>query len=87
LRHLSGASVEGLLAQHRHGRVQHTTRSSQLFFQLCMQGAPLAYTPFCDNNKEMEPYRFWKTGFWETHLQGKPYHISALYLIDLVRFR
>ena len=47
----------------------------------------MAYTPFCDNNKEMDPYRFWKTGFWESHLQGKPYHISALYLIDLVRLR
>jgi hypothetical protein len=51
------------------------------------QGAPYAYTPFCDTNKETEPYRFWKTGFWKTHLGDKPYHISALYLIDLVRFR
>jgi len=31
--------------------------------------------------------RFWKTGFWKQHLGDKPYHISALYLIDLVRFR
>lgn len=51
------------------------------------QGKPLAYTPFCDNNKDMEEYRFWKTGFWENHLAGRPYHISALYLIDLMRFR
>ncbi|WIA20770.1 hypothetical protein OEZ85_005134 [Tetradesmus obliquus] len=56
-------------------------------YNMDLKGAPLAYTPFCDNNKEMEPYRFWKQGFWEGHLQGKPYHISALYLIDLVRFR
>ena len=35
----------------------------------------------------MEEYRFWKTGFWENHLAGRPYHISALYLIDLMRFR
>eukprot|EP00882_Tetradesmus_deserticola_P014252 GHRQ01015150.1.p1 GENE.GHRQ01015150.1~~GHRQ01015150.1.p1 ORF type:complete len:663 (+),score=343.25 GHRQ01015150.1:862-2850(+) len=56
-------------------------------YNMDLKGAPLAYTPFCDNNKEMEPYRFWKTGFWDTHLQGMPYHISALYLIDLVRFR
>lgn len=52
-----------------------------------LQGAPLAYTPFCDNNKEMDEYRFWKGGFWRDHLQGKPYHISALYLVDLNRFR
>ena len=23
-----------------------------------LKGAPYAYTPFCDNNKEMEGYRF-----------------------------
>ena len=32
-------------------------------------------------------FRFWKGGFWKDHLRGKPYHISALYLIDLHRFR
>lgn len=51
------------------------------------QGAPLAYTPFCDNNREMEGFRFWKQGFWKDHLRGRPYHISALYVVDLVRFR
>lgn len=50
-------------------------------------GAPLAYTPFCDNNKEVEGYRFWKQGFWKTHLRGRPYHISALYVVDLRKFR
>lgn len=49
--------------------------------------APLAYTPFCDNNKEMDGFRFWRTGFWEQHLKGKPYHMSALYVVDLKRFR
>eukprot|EP00899_Mesostigma_viride_P007641 jgi/Mesvir1/16879/Mv15763-RA.1 len=52
-----------------------------------LQGRPLGYTPFCDNNKDMEGYRFWKQGFWKDHLQGKPYHISALYVVDLQRFR
>ncbi|KAL6776424.1 hypothetical protein ACKKBG_A21060 [Auxenochlorella protothecoides x Auxenochlorella symbiontica] len=52
-----------------------------------LQGAPYAYTPFCDTNKEMEGFRFWKHGFWKDHLQGLPYHISALYLVDLDRFR
>jgi len=50
-------------------------------------GAPYAYTPFCNNNMETEGFRFWKQGYWLNHLQGKPYHISALYLIDLRRFR
>jgi UDP-glucose:glycoprotein glucosyltransferase len=52
-----------------------------------LQGKPLAYTPFCDDNKAMDGYRFWKGGFWERHLQGKPYHISALYVVDLKVFR
>ena len=52
-----------------------------------LQGAPYGYTPFCDNNKDMDGFRFWRTGFWKDHLRGKPYHISALYVIDLARFR
>eukprot|EP00877_Chromochloris_zofingiensis_P009036 jgi/Chrzof1/4386/Cz14g11070.t1 len=56
-------------------------------YHMNLKGAPVAYTPFCDNNKEMDEFRFWKGGFWANHLDGKPYHISALYLIDLKRFR
>ena len=52
-----------------------------------LKGAPYAYTPFCSNNKEMDGYRFWSQGFWKDHLQGRPYHISALYVVDLKRFR
>lgn len=96
--------------------------------QMDLKGAPYAYTPMCDNNKEMEGYRFWKQartrggarasfptrsrrcpsrsrrlllrpepsslpcpaprqGFWKDHLRGRPYHISALYVVDLTRFR
>lgn len=52
-----------------------------------LQGAPFGFTPFCDNNKDMEGFRFWKQGFWKEHLRGKPYHISALFVVDLARFR
>ena len=52
-----------------------------------LDGAPYGYTPFCDNNKEMDGYRFWRQGFWKTHLDGRPYHISALYVVDLKKFR
>lgn len=31
--------------------------------------------------------RFWKQGYWRNHLQGRSYHISALYIVDLKRFR
>ncbi len=54
---------------------------------LDLQGAVYGYTPFCDSRPELEPFRFWKSGYWESHLRGRAYHISALYVIDLVRFR
>ncbi|KAI4296235.1 hypothetical protein L6164_036209 [Bauhinia variegata] len=56
-------------------------------YDMDLKGRPLAYTPFCDNNKEMDGYRFWGQGFWKDHLRGKPYHISALYVVDLNKFR
>ena len=54
---------------------------------LDLHGAPYGYTPMGDDNKEMEGFRFWKTGYWKEFLQGRPYHISALYVVDLARFR
>ncbi|XP_012274348.1 UDP-glucose:glycoprotein glucosyltransferase isoform X2 [Orussus abietinus] len=54
---------------------------------LDLEGAPYAYTPFCDSRKEMDGFRFWKQGYWRNHLQGRSYHISALYVVDLKRFR
>ncbi|GLB42376.1 putative UDP-glucose:Glycoprotein Glucosyltransferase [Lyophyllum shimeji] len=54
---------------------------------LDLHGAPYGYTPMGDDNTDMEGFRFWKTGYWKEFLQGRPYHISALYVVDLVRFR
>ncbi|KAI3702099.1 hypothetical protein L6452_27772 [Arctium lappa] len=56
-------------------------------YDMNLKGRPLAYTPFCDNNRDMDGYRFWRQGFWKEHLRGRPYHISALYVVDLVKFR
>ncbi|KAJ7002680.1 UDP-glucose:glycoprotein glucosyltransferase isoform X1 [Populus alba x Populus x berolinensis] len=56
-------------------------------YDMDIKGRPLAYTPFCDNNRDMDGYRFWRQGFWKEHLRGRPYHISALYVVDLVKFR
>lgn len=52
-----------------------------------LQGAPYGFTPMGDSRTEMEGFRFWKQGYWNTFLRGKPYHISALYVVDLNRFR
>ncbi|XP_018331345.1 UDP-glucose:glycoprotein glucosyltransferase isoform X2 [Agrilus planipennis] len=55
--------------------------------QLDLGGAPYGYTPFCESRKEMEGFRFWKHGYWKNHLQGRKYHISALYVVHLKQFR
>lgn len=52
-----------------------------------LEGAPYGYTPMCSSRKETLGFQFWRGGFWESHLRGKPYHISALYVVDLVKFR
>uniref|UniRef100_A0A8D3BSA1 UDP-glucose glycoprotein glucosyltransferase 2 n=1 Tax=Scophthalmus maximus TaxID=52904 RepID=A0A8D3BSA1_SCOMX len=54
---------------------------------LDLEGAPYGYTPFCDSRREMEGYRFWKSGYWASHLGHRRYHISALYVVDLKKFR
>ncbi|KAK4216320.1 UDP-glucose:glycoprotein glucosyltransferase [Rhypophila decipiens] len=52
-----------------------------------LEGAPYGFTPMCDSRTEMEGFRFWKTGYWANYLKGLPYHISALYVVDLKKFR
>ena len=54
---------------------------------LDLDGAPYAFTPMCDSRTEMEGFRFWKQGYWANFLRGLPYHISALYVVDLKKFR
>ncbi|WRT66985.1 uncharacterized protein IL334_003951 [Kwoniella shivajii] len=52
-----------------------------------LHGRVYGYAPMGDSRKEMEGFRFWKTGYWKDALRGRPYHISALYVVDLKRFR
>jgi len=51
--------------------------------------AAVAMTPFCnkDANEETTGFRFFSHGYWKDHLQGRPYHISALFVVDLHKFR
>ena len=55
--------------------------------EMDLDNAPYAYTPFCDSREDMDGFRFWKSGYWANHLHGRKYHISALYVVDLQRFR
>ncbi|KAI9884929.1 MAG: RNA polymerase I enhancer binding protein [Watsoniomyces obsoletus] len=52
-----------------------------------LKGAAYGFTPMCDSRTEMEGFRFWKQGYWHNYLRGLPYHISALYVVDLRKFR
>jgi UDP-glucose:glycoprotein glucosyltransferase len=52
-----------------------------------LEGKPYAYTPFCTSRKETLGFQFWRAGYWKNHLGDNPYHISALYVVDLVAFR
>jgi len=56
-------------------------------YHMNLQGKALAYTPFCDSRSETDGFRFWKQGYWRDHLRGLPYHISALYVVDIKKFR
>jgi UDP-glucose:glycoprotein glucosyltransferase len=58
-------------------------------YNLDLEGKAVAYTPFCQVNKNEETvgFRFWNQGFWHDHLAGRPYHISAIYVVDLKRLR
>jgi len=38
-------------------------------------------------NPDTVGFRFWEQGFWQSHLGRQHYHISALFVVDLVAFR
>ncbi|GLD92791.1 hypothetical protein PINS_up001370 [Pythium insidiosum] len=54
-------------------------------WEMDLKGSPYGYTPFCDSRNV--GYQFWRQGYWKDHLRGRPYHISALYVVDLALFR
>jgi len=59
----------------------------QELIDMDLQGAPYGYPPMGDDSDDMDGYRFWKKGYWKSFLRGMTYHISALYVVDLKRFR
>lgn len=55
---------------------------------LDLEGKPYAFTPMCEDREDMKGYMFWKQGYWEKVLgENFRYHISALFVVDLMRFR
>ena len=58
-------------------------------WRLDLGGAAVGMTPFCQDapNEATMGFRFWADGYWKGHLGGRPYHISALFVVDLELFR
>jgi len=56
-------------------------------WDLDLKGKVYGFTPMGDTNPDTEGFRFWKHGYWKSHLGDKPYHISALFVVDLKEFR
>jgi UDP-glucose:glycoprotein glucosyltransferase len=55
-----------------------------------LKGQPYGFVPFCTSRRDMERYHFWTKGYWKRRLGeigGKRYHISAMFVVDLDRFR
>lgn len=40
-----------------------------------LHGRVYGYAPMGNSRKEMEGFRFWKSGYWKEALRGRPYHI------------
>ena len=50
-----------------------------------LHGRVYGYAPMGNDRTEMEGFRFWKTGYWQEALRGKPYHIRCdLWLTRLI---
>ncbi|CAH6723275.1 putative UDP-glucose:glycoprotein glucosyltransferase [[Candida] jaroonii] len=46
------------------------------------------FVPMCENREEMETFRFWNQGYWQEVLgDDLKYHISALFKVNLQRFK
>ncbi|UZJ53758.1 hypothetical protein CBS101457_003078 [Exobasidium rhododendri] len=54
-----------------------------------LKGAPYGFPPMGNDSFDMDNFRFWEQpgGYWQKFLAGKPYPISALFVIDLNTFR
>ena len=54
-----------------------------------LHGRAVGFVPLCVANarNSTRRFRFWDSGHWRSHLDGKPYHISAIFVVDLKEFR
>lgn len=60
----------------------------QELVDLDMGEAPYGFVPMCESKEDMNGYMFWKEGYWKSTLKDTyKYHISALYKVNLNRFR
>lgn len=64
----------------------------QQYFDYPLNGNVFGMVPFCSGTilarKETEEFRFWekKGSYWDKVLDGRPYFISALFVVDMVQW-
>ncbi|OHS99661.1 hypothetical protein TRFO_08292 [Tritrichomonas foetus] len=56
-------------------------------FNIDIEEASYAFPSFGESRTESEPYRYWKSGYLQRMLHGKPYHSSSVFVVDLKKFR
>lgn len=64
-------------------------------WRMDLRDSVYGFTPFCSGtvqgvdreNNLTTGFRFWEKGYWKSHLGALPYHISALFVVDLEEFR
>jgi len=64
-------------------------------WRMDLRDSVYGFTPFCSgkvngvprSNNKTTGFRFWESGYWKSHLGKLPYHISALFVVDLDEFR
>jgi len=53
-----------------------------------LEGAPYGFVPMGDDREDMDGFKFWKKGYWKDTLgDDYRYHNSALFVVDLIKFR
>lgn len=75
-----------MISKESHMHTLHFVPPGQYFKLYHFLYAVAPHHIFC-HRKETLGFQFWRQGYWADHLRGKPYHISALYVVDLQLFR
>jgi UDP-glucose:glycoprotein glucosyltransferase len=55
--------------------------------QVDLNGKLYGFVPFCETGDRFAEHRFWNSSFWTLFLKGRKFFSSAIFVVDLPRFR